>query len=79
MTQTMLPSAPPAHTRYGQENTLNPLRYHAMVNPVRIPQPAPLDEQPRRRRGAIVSGLVMLVVAVAALVFGTTVIHDVTG
>ena len=80
MTQTMLPSATPARPRHGQENTLNPLRYHAMINSVRIPQPAPIDEQPRRfRRGALLSGLLMLILGVAALVFGPSLVQDVTG
>ncbi|GGE93228.1 hypothetical protein [Mycetocola zhadangensis] len=67
MTTSAAHSPTPHPTGRAPETPLNPLRYHAMVNPIRIPEPTP-PRRPRRRWPAI-AGLgftaVLLAVAVA--------------
>ena len=69
MTSTLAPKNPTAHPRHAQEAPLNPLRYHAMINPARIPEPVSLPRR-RFRPAALVGSIVALAVVGAAVLFG---------
>lgn len=62
------PAVPTPITRRERQRELNPMRYHPMVNPVRIPEPALLDPQPRRL------SVTALVLGLSSVLFGFTVL-----
>ena len=72
MTTSAAHSHTPRSPDRAQEVPLNPLRYHAMVNPARIPEPAP-PLRTRRRWPAIVGLGLTAVVAAVAVAAGPTI------
>ncbi|GHD44676.1 hypothetical protein D9V29_02980 [Mycetocola manganoxydans] len=75
MTSSIAPET--ALTRRERQRQLNPLRYHAMINPARIPEPVHFEPGPKRLSAtALLLGLGSLLVGftiiapIAALVFG---------
>lgn len=71
MTSSTAPISPPNRPRHAQEAPLNPLRYHAMVNPIRIPEPVtPASRRRRFRPAALVLGLVAIAAVGAAVLAG---------
>jgi hypothetical protein len=75
MTSSIAPES--ALTRRERQQQLNPLRYHAMINPARIPEPVHLEPGPKRLSvtalvlglGSMLVGFTVLV-PIAAIVFG---------
>ncbi|MBG6238693.1 hypothetical protein IWX78_001665 [Mycetocola sp. CAN_C7] len=60
-------------TRRERQQTLNPLRYHAMINPVRIPEPVHIEPQPKRL------SVTALVLGLSSMLVGFTVIVPIAG
>ncbi|MCP2031375.1 ferric-dicitrate binding protein FerR (iron transport regulator) [Okibacterium sp. HSC-33S16] len=77
MTLPATPSSTPRLPRQTPEPPLNPLRYHAMVNPAHIPEPSP----PRRsrRRWPAVAALGAAAVLLAAVVAAGSVMTGLVG
>lgn len=65
MTYPTAPKNTSLRPRPAREVPLNPLRYHAMVNPARIPEPAPLRRSRRRWPAIAWLGIIAALLAVA--------------
>ncbi|MET1053493.1 MAG: hypothetical protein ABWX65_12710 [Mycetocola sp.] len=64
---------PTTATRSDRHQALNPLRYHPMVNPARIPEPVYVELQPKRLSVAA------LVLGLSSAVLGFTVMVPIAG
>ena len=71
MTQSALPE--PVLTRRERQRELNPLRYHAVADPVRIPEAVATDVEPKRL------SVTALVLGLSSLLLGFTVIVPIAG
>jgi hypothetical protein len=71
MTQSAAPE--PVLTRRERQRQLNPLRYHPMADPVRIPEPVFVEVVPKRL------SVTALVLGLSSLFLGFTVIVPIAG